>query len=259
MAIDPDLVRALHLVAEDRRGAAGDTAAAHHVFQTSTIAAVLDGRYDGEMTIGEVLAHGDLGLGTLHALDGELIIIDGLAFVARPDGIVSAVPDDATTPFAVVTPFSPGSPVPLGDLDHVALLATLDAHAPAPVSAIRIDGRFRRLHLRSVPRQAPPYPTLTEVTGRQAEWEVADAPATVLGFRFPSEAAGLEAPGWHLHAITADRATGGHVLAADIASGTALFDGADEVHVELPPGVGLDTVDASVRADIARAESPRSA
>jgi hypothetical protein len=51
----------------------------------------------------------------------------------------------------------------------------------------------------------------------------------------------------------------GRVLAADIASGTALFDGADEVHVELPPGVGIGTADASVRAGIARAESTRPA
>lgn len=254
VAIDPDLIRALHLHAEDRRGAAMDHAAAHHVFQTSTIAAVLEGRYDGEMTIGEILAHGDLGLGTLHALDGELIIVDGDALVARADGRVSPVPDHATTPFAVVTPFAPGAPVALADLAHGELLSALDDHAPAPVSAIRIDGRFRGLHLRSVPRQSPPYPSLVEVTAGQVEWQVSDVDATVLGFRFPRDAAGIEAPGWHLHAITHDRATGGHVLSADLASGVALFDATDEMHVELPPGVNLEAGTASVRADIDRAE-----
>ena len=39
--------------------------AAHLAVQTSTFAALLDGAYDGEVTIGELLADGDLGLGTL--------------------------------------------------------------------------------------------------------------------------------------------------------------------------------------------------
>jgi len=33
------------------------------VFQTSLLSALLDGVYDGDMTIGELLTHGDFGLG----------------------------------------------------------------------------------------------------------------------------------------------------------------------------------------------------
>ena len=255
MAIDPDLVRALHLVSEDRRGAAADVAAAHHVFQTSTIAALMDSRYDGDLTVGEVMAHGDLGLGTLAGLDGELIIVDGQAHVGRTDGSLSPVDPSTTTPFAVVTPFAPGDPVDLGALDHQALLAHLDALAPATVSAVRIEGRFRRLHLRSVPRQQKPYPPLDVVVTEQAEWEVHDLDAVIVGFRFPSEAAGLEVPGWHLHAMARDHSTGGHVLEADIASGRAWLDAADEVHVELPPGVEMAGADDAMREGIERAET----
>jgi len=35
----------------------------HMVFQTSLLSALLDGVYDGDMTIGELLTHGDFGLG----------------------------------------------------------------------------------------------------------------------------------------------------------------------------------------------------
>jgi acetolactate decarboxylase len=76
-----------------------------------------------------------------------------------------------------------------------------------------------------------------------------------VGFRFPAEAAGLEVPGWHLHAMARDRSTGGHVLVADLAEGTAWVDTAEEVHVELPPGVEIGVADAAMRHDIARAES----
>lgn len=255
MAIDPELVRALHLVAEDRRGAAADAAAAHHLFQTSTIAALMDARYDGDLTVGELLTHGDLGVGTLGGLDGELIVVDGAAHVGRVDGSLASVDPATTTPFAVVTPFAPGARVDLPALDHGALLAHLDGHAPAVVSAIRIEGRFRRLRLRSVPRQSRPYPPLAVVVARQIEWEVHDVDAVVVGFRFPAAAAGLEEPGWHLHAMTRDRTTGGHVLAADILFGGGWFDGVAEVHVELPPGVVLGAADASVGTGIGPAET----
>lgn len=255
MAIDPDLVHALHLVAEDRRGASADAAAPHHVFQTSTVSALMDARYDGDLTVGEVLAHGDLGLGTLAGLDGELVVVDGRAWVARVDGGLSPVPHGTTTPFAVVTPFAPGDPVALGPLVHDHLLARLDALAPAPVCAVRVEGNFDRLRVRSVPKQFPPYPPLGEVVARQAEWEAGAIHAVLVGFRFPARAAGLEVAGWHLHAMATDHSTGGHVLVADLAAGTAWVDTAEEVHVELPPGVDIRAADAAMREQIARAES----
>ena len=40
MAIDPELIPALHLHVEDHDAAAADGATAHHVFQTSTVQAI---------------------------------------------------------------------------------------------------------------------------------------------------------------------------------------------------------------------------
>jgi acetolactate decarboxylase len=48
----------------------------HELFQTSTVEALVAGAFDGDTTLGEVLEHGDLGLGTLDGLDGELIVLD---------------------------------------------------------------------------------------------------------------------------------------------------------------------------------------
>ena len=50
----------------------GDT-----VFQYSTVDALLGGLFDGELTIGEAAGYGDMGLGTINAVDGELIALDG--------------------------------------------------------------------------------------------------------------------------------------------------------------------------------------
>lgn len=44
------------------------------------------GLYGGSLTVGELLEHGDLGLGTPHSIDGELIILDGKAYQAKEQG-----------------------------------------------------------------------------------------------------------------------------------------------------------------------------
>ena len=55
------------------------------------------GLYGGTMTVGELLEHGDLGLGTLDSIDGELIVLDGKAYQAKGSGekpeIVEVSPD----------------------------------------------------------------------------------------------------------------------------------------------------------------------
>ncbi len=79
----------------------------HEVFQTSVMSALLDGVYDGDMTIGELLGHGDFGLGTFDALDGELLILDGVAHQLTAGGGARRAASDQRTPFAVVTRFVP--------------------------------------------------------------------------------------------------------------------------------------------------------
>ena len=181
----------------------------HALFQTSTIDALLEGHYDGDVTMKELLARGDLGLGTLNGCDGELIVLDGRAWQARLDGSLAAVPGEAMTPFAVVVPFTADRRLDLdGPLDFDALAQTLDSadEGEAAGAAVRIEGRFASVEVRSVPRQRPPYPPLADVIARQQVTELEGVEGTMLGFRFPGPLDGLEVRGWHLHFATADRA-----------------------------------------------------
>lgn len=240
--VDDRLLGALHVRALTRAGLAHDHATEHAVFQSGTLAALMEGRFDGDVTIGEILEHGDLGIGTIQHLGGELVILDGDAWVVDGDGRVRGVPLDTRTPFAVVVRFTPVETASLtGPLDLAALHAALDALAPPdePVIAVRVAGRFTGLRLRSVHEQLPPYPPLTEVTRHQTEWEVDAATGTLVGFRFPGAAAGIEVPGYHLHFLSDDRTGGGHVLAATLMAATAAVDDAGELHVELAAGVRL--------------------
>ena len=78
---------------------------ARELYQSSTMGALLDGIYDGDVTIAEVLRHGDFGLGTFNHLDGEMIILDGVCYHLRADGSATVAAGTERTPFAAVTRF----------------------------------------------------------------------------------------------------------------------------------------------------------
>jgi acetolactate decarboxylase len=258
MSLDERWIRSLHV--EAMRHA--DLHAEHdpHVlFQASTIGALLEGSFEGDVTFAELAKHGDLGLGTLNHLDGEMIAIDERFFRADVDGGITEVPADELTPFAVVVPFHPAIGFDLeGSLDHDRLLAEIDRRIPAETAtcAVRIDGRFELVRARSVPRQEPPYRPLTEVVAEQHVFELTDVDGTMLGFRFPEYAEGIEVSGWHLHFISEDRARGGHVLDSRSSTLHVQLDLSAELHVELPAGVDLTDPGAakSTHDAIARVE-----
>jgi acetolactate decarboxylase len=215
----------------------------HVLFQASTISALLEGAYEGDVSFDELAEHGDLGLGTLNGLDGEMIGLDGSFYRADVDGAVGEIAGRERTPFAVVTRFAPTIDLRIeGPLEHAALLARLDELTPpsAASCAIRIDGRFELVRARSVPRQSPPYRPLTEVALEQHVFELAEVEGTMLGFRFPDYAEGIEVSGYHLHFLSDDRRRGGHVLASRCSGALRVrLDSSNDLHIELPPGIEL--------------------
>ena len=255
--IDDRLIGALHVRALTHSGLEHDAAEEHTVVQAGTLEALMSGGYDGDATLGEVLRLGSIGIGTVQALDGELIVIDGKAWSAHADGTVSELEPTVMTPFAVVTPFAPTATRSISTrLDFDALHDALDDMAPtdAPVIAVRIDGVFTDLVLRSVERQSKPYKPLREVVAHQSEWHVERAIGTVVGFRFPDATAGIEVPGHHLHFLSDDRKLGGHIMSIALEQGDLAVDPCHDLHVELPPGMELGQPGTVDRSEIAKIE-----
>ena len=241
--LDERWIRSLH-VESMRRADLHEEREPHVLFQASTIGALLDGAFEGDLSFRELGERGDLGLGTLNHLDGEMIAIDGEFFRADVEGRVTRVGPDERTPFAVVTSFDPTVDEILAEESRTQeeLLARLDELAPDGASscAVRLDGRFDLVRARSVPRQDPPYRPLTEVVADQHVFELREVEGTMLGFRFPAYVEGIEVAGYHLHFISADRARGGHVLDSRSRGLRARLDPSNDLHVELPPRIDLE-------------------
>jgi acetolactate decarboxylase len=261
--LDEEWIRSLHVQTMHRTEAHGDCGS-HVLFQASTVAALLDGAFEGDLSFDELAEHGDLGLGTLNGLDGEMIALDGSFFRADLDGAIHPIAPEQQTPFAVVTEFEPTIDEELaGRLAQIEVLDLIDRLVPdqSASCAVRLDGRFGRVHARSVPPQSPPYRPLAEVVAEQHVFDFEDVEGTMLGFRFPTYVEGIEIGGFHLHFIDADRARGGHVL--DFLSDRVRLrlDLSSELHVELPPGVDLadPSLTAATHEAVARVEHDDSA
>jgi acetolactate decarboxylase len=207
------------------------------LFQTSTIQALANGVYDGDFTFRDLRRHGDFGLGTLEALDGEMIALDGNFYQIQASGKVRLVSDGEKTPFAEVTFFQPQQTVPLAGVPDLRQLER-DITAVLPTAnipyAVKIVGQFSYVKTRSVPRQSRPYPPLAVATQKQAVFELHRVQGIIVGFIHPRYLAGINVAGCHFHFIAADRRAGGHLLDCRLESGKVLLEPLVDVQLRLP-------------------------
>jgi acetolactate decarboxylase len=240
-----------------RDGSAGRSG---EVYQTSTMAALLDGIYDGDVTIAELLTHGDFGVGTFNHLDGEMVILDGTCYHLRADGSVTIASGQDKTPFASVLWFRPDKTITIaGPSDRAALTGLIDDAIPSPnlTYALRVSGSFARVRTRTVMAQRAPYPPLTEATAHQHITDLEGVAGTLAGFRSPAYEQGISVAGYHLHFLTQDRDHGGHALDFALDHGEVHICTASELHLSLPrtaPFLSADLSPADTNAQIEQSE-----
>lgn len=172
------------------------------LFQYSTLASLLQGVYDGEMTCGDLKNQGDFGLGTFNGLDGEMVVLEGHVYQIASDGVAREMDDAVKTPFAAVTYFKPDQIIELTQPLSCAELKTyIDTKLPTKniAYAIKVKGSFSYVKTRSVPKQNKPYSNLSEVIKTQPTFELVAQKGSLVGFRLPSYMASANAAGYHLH------------------------------------------------------------
>ncbi|GAA0454070.1 acetolactate decarboxylase [Paractinoplanes deccanensis] len=208
------------------------------IFQSSTVGALLAGLDDGDLTIAELLRHGTFGLGTFDALDGEMVVLDGVCYQLHPDGTVTVAAGDRTTPFAAVTDLHADITIdlPAGHTDRAALIRLLESRLPGDnyFYAVRVDGVAASVTTRTVRKQAKPYPSLLQAAQGEQRRSFTDLPGTLVGFRSPDYAGTVTVPGYHLHFIDDQRRRGGHVLDFAFSAGTVTVGIVRNLRLRLP-------------------------
>jgi acetolactate decarboxylase len=184
------------------------------IYLCAPVNALVEGIYEENVHLSEVLKHGDFGLGTFDDLDGEMVVLDGCIYQISSDGRVARIDDTALTPFASVTFYNPTHHDEIRqELHYDAFLKRLNDLFPSPnlFYAIRIEGEFAHIRARSVPKQANYHP-FADVAHEQVVFDFNKPKGTLAGFFTPSFLSSLSVPGLHLHFLSSDLHYGGHVL-----------------------------------------------
>jgi len=214
-----------------------DSDRAHEVFQISTISALMGGLYDGEVTYAQLAQHGDFGLGTFNALDGEMVAFDGKFYQIKSDGKVYPVDASMKAPFAVVMFFEPTVKFSLDDeVDFKAFQHAMDGAVPSKniFYAVKCEGDFKLIKVRIVPRQNKLYTSAVEVVKTQRVFEYRDVRGTIVGFRFPDYTQGINVSGYHLHFLNQSLSAGGHVFDFKMSGAQIEIDVASNLHMAVP-------------------------
>ena len=206
------------------------------MYQVSTINALMQGVYDGDVTIKTLQQQGDFGIGTLNGLDGEMVAVDGNFYQVKATGEIVLLRGERKTPFANVINFAADK---VGEIKVAHNFSELEEKLYAIIQdknyiyAIRIDGVFTG-KTRSIPAKKQPYPSLAEAAKTQSVFALQNTQGTIVGFWCPDYIKGINVTGYHLHFISADRKSGGHILSGEIKAGKVQVARVREFKMLLP-------------------------
>ncbi|WP_320121773.1 acetolactate decarboxylase [uncultured Sphaerochaeta sp.] len=222
-----------------------------NIYQVSLLNALLQGEYDGFISVGTLKGHGDTGIGTFDTLDGEMIFLDGNVYKAKVDGTVELMDDQVMVPFAVATMFEPD--VVVKPYNAIADIETLKNAMDACIAettndfnrfyVAKVQGLFSHVRVRSVPSQQKPYRPLSVIASTQKEYTYEQVEGTIVAFRSPAYVEGINLPGWHLHFLSEDKSKGGHLLEATLVQGEIGMGDMKEFQLILPSSSSFAAMD----------------
>ncbi|BDR55974.1 acetolactate decarboxylase [Xylocopilactobacillus apis] len=206
------------------------------LYQHGTLALLVPGLFEGTQTVGELLKHGDTGIGTLTGLDGELMILNGTVYQFSAAGQIREVASTEKVPFANVHYLDDHSMGQLENLDlkNFKKSVTEKMQTENLFYSVRVKGTFKLMHTRAVLPQKPPYPTLTETAAKQCEYQNKNVTGTLIGYFCPDLYAGAVSPGFHLHFLSDDHRTGGHILNLELDHGELYLQQFTDFNLNLP-------------------------
>ncbi|KRM92096.1 acetolactate decarboxylase [Liquorilactobacillus cacaonum] len=206
------------------------------LYQHGTLALLVPGLLTGTITMGELLAHGNTGIGTGEGLDGELIILDGVAYQIDSKGNVNVLANDFIMPFAnshfanyqELTTISDATPA---EFEKVSLDGKPNSNT---FFSVLVKGTFSYMKTRAVAKSSRPFDTLAKTAEKQSIFEAKDVTGTLLSYYSPALFHGAAVAGFHNHFLADDHSIGGHVLDFKIKEGAVGIQVFDTLEQHLP-------------------------
>lgn len=218
------------------------------MFQVSTLQSLMMGYTRPVITVKELLEHGNTGLGTFEDVNGEMIVAGGHCYQAHEDGTVEKAKDDEGVPFASVAFLDEEMTFELTDIKNIddlkneLNLKIEEMFGLNSMHIVRIDGEFEKVSARSESPYKSQHVSLKDILSEtQKSFEFDDVEGTMICVYYPDYMDGINAPGWHLHFLSADRKHGGHTFDLVLKRGIAIMDKLSKVEIQLPTEPAFDT------------------
>ena len=223
----------------------------NHIYQISTINALVSGLYDGCVTLNKLLQKGNFGIGTFNGLDGELTLLDGIFYRTRPDGSIYTCSENVSVPFAVITEFEKYNIYNISNCtSYHDIQQKFDSFIKSKnlFYAFYIKGRFNYIKTRTVTKQEIPYRPMADAVKNQPVFEYNNIEGYIVGFRCPEFVEGLNVPGYHFHFVSKDKKVGGHISELSIANAEAFVQNCSCFRMELPENTNFYNLEVKDRS-----------
>jgi acetolactate decarboxylase len=166
-----------------------------YLFQYGIANAFIEGLYEGQLTIVELKKHGNFGIGAPNLIDGELTIVDGIAYQSNAKGQTIEAPGQLKTPFAFVTTFKADTTLPLANIRNIDdLFSRIESLLPNRngIYALRIKGVFSKMRTRAFPAMVQkPYQPLAQLLDQQQFFDLNGMEGAMIGFYMPGYLSGI--------------------------------------------------------------------
>ncbi|KAH8812373.1 putative alpha-acetolactate decarboxylase precursor [Xylogone sp. PMI_703] len=216
------------------------------LYQYSTASALMAGIASTGIKLSELLSHGNVGLGTMINIQGEVVLIDGKAYHLQSSGEVVVAEEDRELPFAMVTRLDDAdSGTVIGLTTKQSIYDQLILRYPGVTNrfvVFVIEGAFDRMKVRVVRGQQYAGQPLSELGDQQKVISHQDVKGRVVGFWSPQFMDGVSVYGLHAHFLSSDTTFGGHVLELEAGSSLKLTSKLiNSFSLQLPEDTAFDT------------------
>lgn len=195
--------------------------------------------FDGDLTVEKMKEYGDTGLGSFNMLDGEMVMIDGVAYQVREDGVITEGKDSDKIIYANAAFFEEESSINLTEVKDLESLKTellQKLSSPNFFYVFKIHGTFKTMKCGGLAKQERPFDDgLDVLIPNRPVFEGENVTGTVVGFYCPDFIGNINAKGFHFHFISEDKKLGGHIM--DFSFDDVLKVGIDKktnYHFQLP-------------------------
>ncbi|MBS9338155.1 acetolactate decarboxylase [Fructobacillus sp. M2-14] len=190
----------------------------NQVVQFGTMQMLVESLLDGFVSTKDVLSAGDYGIGTGEGVDGELVIIDGVAYQIDGEGQVHEVGPDFPIAFGNV---HKGDFQFLNEFENITLKELQEEILKAVKTtslffAFKIEGDFDAVQTRSANKSSRPWPSLSKIAEGQNVFDAKNVGGTMVGYFSPKLFQGAAVPFYHQHFLSNEHNFGGHVLSAKL-------------------------------------------